>query len=712
MEDPEGNLADGIHAAIRRYSGGADEAAASRLASVLADLVDGDLSGESAAEQIRAIPQITRLKRSLTGKSVQGKGARIEFCAGAQLGDVKIGQIAGGDIYQVYLGPGSRQLRPWLAAIVALMIVVPLFQLLFGPGIERSLEPPEAEQLYFAILLDATQRMTASYAGSEDKWTVAQRSLATHFRILPSRAHYALVSLGGEQAAPAQGCAQPDAARVAFAGQGLGSRRDTRDRVMKAVTQLRPSGEASLTRAIGLAVEELATPAQSNTKTLFLIVGGGDSCDPDQWSALFKFLGSSIGRNQLYAELIILGDESVPQGLEERLQGEIVRLGLEHVAAHVPRSPTELDETLRASVTLAQERARLAEPTAVAVEETIVAVTAAALAEPPQDGVAAGAAPTAPAPTAAPATATAAPASATPQPATRTARPTLAAVALVATPQSPSPQIIAPPTAAPTLAQTAPAAPPPPTRTPLPTEPPPPTSTPLPTDTPPPTDTALPSATPSASALPTAMVSATALPPTIAPTAPPPPTALPTETPTLPPTEEPTSTATEPPTAAPSPSVTPTGCQSSRPPLQGPAPIAGSATIQTPAGCTTGIPAETGFSAAGAYADLPAGHVVWLLVYSPEGLYYPQSPDACSATAPTFGGGSWDVPTYLGKSGGPPEWFDLVLVFTDPAASQFLGAWVQAGCQQGYAGYVGIPAAELLARNISEKAAITVQTVD
>lgn len=76
----------------------------------------------------------------------------------------------------------------------------------------------------------------------------------------------------------------------------------------------------------------------------------------------------------------------------------------------------------------------------------------------------------------------------------------------------------------------------------------------------------------------------------------------------------------------------------------------------------------------------------------------------------TWGDGNWQVPIYLGEQGGDPEWFDIVVILTDQAASQFLSDWVQQGCQAGE--YSGIPAAQLEQMNITEKSYTTVQTQD
>jgi hypothetical protein len=150
--------------------------------------------------------------------------------------------------------------------------------------------------------------------------------------------------------------------------------------------------------------------------------------------------------------------------------------------------------------------------------------------------------------------------------------------------------------------------------------------------------------------------------------------------------------------------------QSTRPPLQGTVSFPGAAEILTPLNCTTGVTAESHLDATGTYTGTPANVIIWVLAYSPEDLYYPQSPDACAGEPPTQVGGYWQVPLYLGEEGGPPEWFDIVVILTDQDASQFLGNWVKEGCQRGE--YEGIFADLLNVMAITEKGYIVVQTTD
>jgi hypothetical protein len=151
-------------------------------------------------------------------------------------------------------------------------------------------------------------------------------------------------------------------------------------------------------------------------------------------------------------------------------------------------------------------------------------------------------------------------------------------------------------------------------------------------------------------------------------------------------------------------------CQSTRPPLKGIANFPGEIEILTPLNCTTGIGAETPIIASGTYAGTPADVTLWVLAYAPNDKYYPQSPNACQGEPPYQKDGDWHVPVYLGERGGPPEQFDIVVILTDQATSQFLSNHVKEGCRLGQ--YVGLSAVQLNQMAITEKDYITVQTLD
>jgi MinD-like ATPase involved in chromosome partitioning or flagellar assembly len=149
---------------------------------------------------------------------------------------------------------------------------------------------------------------------------------------------------------------------------------------------------------------------------------------------------------------------------------------------------------------------------------------------------------------------------------------------------------------------------------------------------------------------------------------------------------------------------------SSRTYLQGTASYSGQVTINNPANCTTAYEPETAIDTRGAYSRIPPGTLIWVLIYPPNGLYYPQSPNACAtpiAPPPIQGGGNWNVDTFLGLKGNPPEWFDIVVVLTDQTTSDYLSDWLHDGC---LAGFSGIEPAVLEQMDITEKAYITVQT--
>jgi hypothetical protein len=195
-------------------------------------------------------------------------------------------------------------------------------------------------------------------------------------------------------------------------------------------------------------------------------------------------------------------------------------------------------------------------------------------------------------------------------------------------------------------------------------------------------------------------------------------TPRPGETITMPPTSNPSNTPTFTPTFIPTltktftPSVTqppPFNCQSTSPNINT-ASFGGSASINSPAPCTTGITSGDAIPASGGYTN-PDNAIIWVFVYPPNGPFYPQSPNACEGSPsppPVQGGGGWNVPVYFGNTGDSSRSFDLVVVFTDQAGSDYIGQKLNEDCNNGF--YDGISAGELNGLNISTKAVITVQT--
>ena len=135
------------------------------------------------------------------------------------------------------------------------------------------------------------------------------------------------------------------------------------------------------------------------------------------------------------------------------------------------------------------------------------------------------------------------------------------------------------------------------------------------------------------------------------------------------------------------------------------------ADIYSPVPCATGLVPESAIFSNGVYSNIPDGSYVWELVYAPDHLYYPQSPNACGGGAPPIqdGGnsGNWSVNTYLGSAADTePKWYDIIVAVADQAASDQLSSWLVNHCPN----FPGIGYETISQWNITEKVSITIRT--
>ncbi|MBM3187215.1 MAG: hypothetical protein FJZ90_00655 [Chloroflexi bacterium] len=135
------------------------------------------------------------------------------------------------------------------------------------------------------------------------------------------------------------------------------------------------------------------------------------------------------------------------------------------------------------------------------------------------------------------------------------------------------------------------------------------------------------------------------------------------------PTPTPTASATATPTPTP---TCPPPLVSTRPHLT-PTTLPGEVRISDPKNCATGLPAGVPIPVSGTCRDIPDDLDIWVLVYAPNGKYYPQldeDPECDGEPSAKCSGGRWGVTIYLGdpEHGGQ---FDIVCLLADQIASQF-----------------------------------------
>jgi hypothetical protein len=96
---------------------------------------------------------------------------------------------------------------------------------------------------------------------------------------------------------------------------------------------------------------------------------------------------------------------------------------------------------------------------------------------------------------------------------------------------------------------------------------------------------------------------------------------------------------------------------------------------------------------------------IWVLVYPPDGRYYPQSTNACKGVSTIQDGGLWEVKTYLGGDSNAGKPFDIIVVLANKEAHACFKAREREGCSTGsFPGFYSIE----LPPGIDEKASVSV----
>jgi hypothetical protein len=247
-----------------------------------------------------------------------------------------------------------------------------------GESIESLAAPetllPEYQQIYFMFVLDASERMGERFGDSPSRWEAAREAVLNSLAILPTRANYGLITLGGSGAVSPQTCDGPDAMRMP---PGT----DQRDRLGAQIAAMQPEGIGSLTRAVRLAVDGLIEAQPPGlVRRLFIISGGGDPCAAEEWASILEMVDLSLRDIDVRAQIIVLADEAVDEQVAARLQEDLIRLGALNVTAVSVESAQEMEIVIGEAFYEAREAARAYYPTPLAVEATAaVQWTAAAI---------------------------------------------------------------------------------------------------------------------------------------------------------------------------------------------------------------------------------------------------------------------------------------------------------------------------------------------
>lgn len=237
--------------------------------------------------------------------------------------------------------------------------------------------PPASEKLYYMTVVDASERMLHSINGSEQKWQVAIRSLHDKISLLPGGANFGLVAFGQENLSMSVPCEESAEVLVSVNDRTASEKPLTgysQQRALLAVSQIKPGSTGSLTKAISLAVDQLVSGLPENySKTIIVVTGGGDACNPQaEWDSLEFLLSGAINDVSVYTELIVFVTEEIKEEVAAKVQ-KIARLN--KVTVSLPTTPEELNSDLENAVERAVVRGMEVDPAPFIAQETIVAAT-------------------------------------------------------------------------------------------------------------------------------------------------------------------------------------------------------------------------------------------------------------------------------------------------------------------------------------------------
>lgn len=154
------------------------------------------------------------------------------------------------------------------------------------------------------------------------------------------------------------------------------------------------------------------------------------------------------------------------------------------------------------------------------------------------------------------------------------------------------------------------------------------------------------------------------------------------------PDETASAAATEPAPQGPCPFVAP-----AREPITG-SPVEAQVSITSRENCADDLPIDTLFPLSGTYTGDLTDKELWILVYVPHLLYFPQAADICANQSTPLANGQWTESIRLGGPETPPETYHIVAVVAEVggSASQAFHNYLTTGCEQkSYQGLTLIP---------------------
>ena len=227
-------------------------------------------------------------------------------------------------VIDILLGGGKKGDKKTQLASVRWGAGIFILVTMFNIGIDRAedlIQPPNplASNIYYMVVLDASENMKQTLEGDVTKWSAVQQTFDDFYTRSHELSNYGLVLIGGqnpreENSVP---CDSPSVPLISLAKDGrmLPKAEISLSHLKEEFQSQKPQGKGSLRQAFILAKNELLNLPPDAIRVMVMIVNANDGCgEKTTWEKLEKDLADVNGTIKIQKELFLVdttGDQAV-----------------------------------------------------------------------------------------------------------------------------------------------------------------------------------------------------------------------------------------------------------------------------------------------------------------------------------------------------------------------------------------------------------------